>query len=88
MNKNERLADTLDNLPSSQIEAPGQGYGPCKEACAHRDCAWQRVTVARACSLCGQPIGFGRHFYEYDGDVAHRACLEEQMDAAAPAPVH
>ena len=89
MNKNnEVIADTLDNIPASQIEAPGQGYGPCKEACAHRDCAWQRETIARPCSLCGQSVGFGRLFYEYDGDVAHRACLEEQIDDAAPAQVH
>jgi len=70
------------------ISTPGTEYGPCLQACRHRDCAWQRETVARACNLCENPIGFEQPFLEYDGDVAHAACLEERNDGQHPARLH
>ena len=81
----EANADFLETIPAFKIEPPGRGYGPCAGPCTHRDCAWQRVAVACRCVLCGEPIGFGRSFYEYLGDVAHRSCLEGVLPDVFPA---
>ncbi len=70
------------------ISTPGTDYGPCSKACSHRDCVWQRGTAARPCSLCRKPIGFEQPFLEYDGDVAHAACLEERNDGEHREPLH
>lgn len=68
--------DILETVPAFTIDAPGRGYGPCAVPCTHRDCAWQRLAAASRCVLYSEPIGFGRSFYEYEGDVAHQNCLE------------
>lgn len=61
------------------IPAPCTGYGPCNSDCVHRDCIWQRTTAASACVLCGQPIGYERHFHETERDVAHTVCIEQTV---------
>lgn len=75
----EAIADFLEGIPALHIDLPGRGYGPCAVHCTHRDCAWQRLAAESCCVLCGEPIGFGRFFYEYLGDVAHRDCLEGRL---------
>jgi hypothetical protein len=86
VNKNKIIADTQENIPALKIDPPGVNYGPCCDPCAHRDCTWQRETAARACCLCKKPVGFGRLFYEHEGDVAHQDCLEERINDALPSP--
>lgn len=89
MNKDKISVDAAEAMQASIIDPSGVNYGPCNKPCSHRDCAWQRDTAARACCLCGNPIGFGRLFYEHEGDVAHRDCIEERSgNSTSPAPVH
>ncbi len=47
------------------LPKPGTATGPCKTACAHRDCALTRAMAAQRCTECtecGKPIGYGRPF--------------------------
>lgn len=62
------------------LPKPGSEVGPCVLGCEHKDC---RATTAKAegiCGLCGQPIGFGRGFYDdNDHGTVHASCLEDAL---------
>lgn len=82
-------------MASSALPEPGTEYGPCLEACEHRDCAATRRDAAELCTICEKPIGYGRHHYS-DGEqradgsrpLVHAVCFEEKVErerAGAPA---
>lgn len=63
------------------LSEPGTKYGPCKEPCAHKDCAATRKEAESICSLCSQPLGYQRKITrdnEY-GEV-HMMCLEGGLE--------
>jgi hypothetical protein len=62
------------------IQMPGTGYGHCRTDCAHKDCAWQRITAATVCAHCGQPIGYDRQFYETIDGVVHTGCYADLIE--------
>lgn len=66
---------------------PGTTYGPCAGECQHIDCAATRRAAESPCSLCHDPVGYGRRFYidpdggtPQDGPYVHAGCLEERLD--------
>ena len=67
----------------SVIPKPGTRYGPCFDACAHRDCAATRTCAASACVHCGQPIGYAEPYYsvtEPREGLAHADCEMKAAD--------
>lgn len=77
-------------MAAGSLPAPGTEYGPCVEACEHRDCAATRRMLEAPCRICGEPIGHERRFYdETDRDTApaqlvlvHAVCLWQQDGVA------
>jgi hypothetical protein len=70
-------------MAAASLAAPGTGFGPCVEACTHRDCAATRAIAAAVCNCCDGHIGYGVLYYEVwrseDGksrDYAHASCHE------------
>lgn len=70
-------------MASSALAAPGTKYGPCASPCQHVDCRTAREIAESQCLLCGDPIGFDRHFYNYEGaegeGFVHAACYEDAV---------
>jgi len=74
-------------MASGTLAAPGEKYGPCKEACKHKDCAAIRAMAESLCLGCEKPIGYSTAFYKIQvGDwptdrtlsgYAHEICTEE-----------
>jgi hypothetical protein len=63
------------------LARPGTTTGPCKVACAHRDCAETRGMAATLCADCQKPIGYGVRFYrDEQGGLVHAACFEEAIE--------
>lgn len=60
------------------LPAPGTEYGPCKDGCAHVDCALTRDMAASVCRFCHEPVGYEASIYRdpdnRDGWV-HAVCL-------------
>lgn len=65
---------------SPGIPAPGTKYGPCEPRspkCEHVDCKYNREDAAKNCTVCGKPIGYEAPYYNHDGGLGHRVCVEE-----------
>lgn len=66
------------------LPRPGTEYGPCEEACEHRDCAQTREIAAATCRLCGEPIGYetkaSADDAEYPGRYIHSLCGWKELD--------
>ena len=45
------------------LQQPGSELGPCRNPCAHKDCAETRAIAAAPCRICRKPIGYDRLFY-------------------------
>lgn len=74
-------------MAAGRLPAPGTEYGPCADACAHRDCASTRKQAESACRFCDRPIGYEVRFYvdpeheEQPGRrYVHARCLEEIIE--------
>lgn len=70
------------------LSAPGTEFGPCADACEHRDCAATRARAASACLACGEPIGYDRDFFNTYDDATdaflgceHATCTYKRLDA-------
>lgn len=61
-------------MAAIMLPAIGTAYGPCVEACQHRDCALTRAELALSCVYCQSALGSGRPVYTKV--PAHAACLE------------
>ena len=70
-------------MASSALNKPGTKYGPCVEPCKCKDCACSRKMAESRCTICGEPIGYERHFYNGDkpDTYDHAVCLEEKIEA-------
>lgn len=66
-------------MASGTLPKPGSEYGPCRDGCKHTDCASMREVAARPCAICGNPIGYDRHFYidARLGGTVHYSCVKE-----------
>jgi hypothetical protein len=74
-------------MASSFISPPGSEFGPCAEFCDHRDCAASRRVAGASCGICGEPIGYDRHYYAADNPDngirwTHATCEEEEIERA------
>lgn len=71
-------------MAPGRLPKPGTQYGPCVEACQHKDCAAIRAMAERICPYCSEPIGYERGFYISGGErgesYAHSVCLEEAIE--------
>jgi hypothetical protein len=71
-------------MAAGALPKPGTKYGPCKDACGHRDCAAIRENVAAVCSFCDKPIGYDTRFYQGEPGQSkwvHADCLERAIEA-------
>jgi hypothetical protein len=73
-------------MAAGTLHEPGTAFGPCTEACQHTDCAATRDMAASVCRFCGTAIGYGRRFYDDQGELSHASCLEDSVVAPPPAP--
>ena len=70
-------------MAQGRLPQPGSKFGPCKTACAHKDCAATREDAATACRICNEPIGYDTGFYREDGKVlVHASCAHAEVRAA------
>ncbi len=70
-------------MASSHIHPPGTPYGPCVEACTHRDCAQSRMMAAKICRFCKRPIGYNALFYSDPEDtngLVHAGCYTDDLE--------
>lgn len=76
-------------MAAAILPKPGAKFGPCKVACAHRDCAEMRFIAACVCRFCDTAIGYGVRFYldptaapatSDDRRWVHAECLEDYCD--------
>ena len=74
-------------MSATWISAPGTKYGPCKEACGHRDCAASRADAEKVCKYCGKFIGYETAYYA-DGpekdrfaSLVHQICELKAIEA-------
>lgn len=68
-------------MAAAALPAPGTKFGPCEGSCEHVDCARTRADVAKACVICGEPIGYERRFYVLDDrGAAHASCAEDEAE--------
>ena len=53
--------------------------------CGHPEWEASRAFVGTPCALCGEPIGFGREFFQQCGWrlLAHRSCVLGDLDGWA-----
>lgn len=81
-------------MAAGVLQEPGTDYGPCVDACQHRDCAETRKMAAAECAHCSEPIGYGVPFYrlrelEEEGNIyasrvyAHAECEELRLEGGA-----
>lgn len=63
-------------MAPGSLPAPGTEFGPCAEACAHRDCNVTRADAAKLCNVCTKPIGYNTLFFQEDGwkKLTHARC--------------
>ena len=69
-------------MAAASLSPPGTEFGPCEDACGHRDCARTRQMAATVCRFCEKPIGYDRRFYqgpEGPDDLDHASCLEDSL---------
>ena len=58
-------------MAAGSLPEPGTEYGPCKDGCAHKDCAETRKMAAAICWRCEKAIAYNRRFYRmHDGTEA------------------
>lgn len=67
-------------MAAISLPAPGTTYGPCVEACAHRDCAATRREAAKRCAECAEPIGYERPWVVDGDDPLHDLCAERRAE--------
>ncbi len=62
-------------MAAVSLDPPGTEFGPCAEPCQHIDCDATRREAATVCNRCGQPIGYGRGFFNDNPGLAHASCV-------------
>lgn len=77
-------------MASGTLQPPGSKYGPCFDACEHRDCAETRRMAELPCRICRKPIGYDdgtyhSRFYQESSHghmvLVHADCLEDEVEA-------
>jgi hypothetical protein len=51
------------------------------EACGHLECEQARLTAAKLCAFCREPIGRGSYYTESDGGLIHPKCWKKRKRA-------
>lgn len=64
-------------MAAGTLPKPGSKFGPCLDACQHKDCAQTRADAVAKCPICGRAIGYSVEFYRVDTTLHHARCLEE-----------
>jgi len=64
------------------ISLPEAEYGPCNEACAHKDCAESRRIAEAPCRICGDPIGYEKSYFQEKGWTifVHWSCFMAEVE--------
>lgn len=76
-------------MAAIRLPRPGTELGPCAEPCSHTDCAASRAMAESVCRYCGEPISYGRMFYDAESGpgYVHATCVEEPVERG-PEPEH
>ena len=62
------------------LSEPGSDFGPCLDVnCGHVGCVEDRGLAAQRCTICTEPIGYGRPFYQEDSwrKLTHQVCARQ-----------
>ncbi len=69
-------------MAAGVIAQPGSAIGPCTNLlCGHIDCDKTRTMAGSECPYCHEEIGYGRRFYQLDGEIlVHASCYEAAIE--------